>query len=75
VPGQPVGGLVREFRLYLHAAGEIQTAYLYVIPSGVSSRENLPERIELAFETLNVDATIPRRTPAGEGGGPGAIQF
>jgi hypothetical protein len=76
VPGEPVGDLVREFRLYLHAAGDIQTAYLYVIPTGISSRENLPERIGLAFETLNVDATIPRRTPEGEAGaGPGAIQF
>ncbi|HUG89233.1 MAG TPA: hypothetical protein VML55_00260 [Planctomycetaceae bacterium] len=79
VPDAPIGGLVREFRLYLYAAGDnIQTAFLYVIPSGVSSRENLPDRIGLAFETLKVDDTIPQHAPAGgegPGGDPGATRF
>jgi hypothetical protein len=68
VPDEPIAGAVREFRLYLFAAGEIQTAFLYVIPAGASSQEKIPERIELSFETLVVEPTIPRRTPEGAAG-------
>ena len=65
VSPNPVGGVIREFRLYLQTAGDIQTAYLYVIPTDVSSSEHIHDRIDLSFETLKVDATIPQEGPEG----------
>lgn len=74
VSPNPVGGVIREFRLYLQTAGDIQTAYVYVIPTDVSSDERIHDRIELSFETLKVDATIPQEAPGG-GAAPSGSQF
>ena len=74
VSPNPVEGAIREFRLYLQTVGDIQTAYLYVIPTDVSASEHIHDRIDLSFETLKVDATIPQAGPEG-GAAPSESQF
>ncbi|MBW3541227.1 MAG: hypothetical protein KY476_13240 [Planctomycetes bacterium] len=65
-PTQPSpDGVVRTYDLYLYQQGDIHVAFLYALPTGISSTERLTERIEMSFATLEVDPTRPTNAPGG----------
>jgi hypothetical protein len=72
-PDDEIGGLTRQFSLYMYEQGEVQVVVLFVIPQNVDGSEKLLDRIPLCLETLEVQGSqIVTRTPGPGGSGAGA---
>src|SRR5262249_11853096 len=67
-PEEEVGGLTRQFSLYMYEQGEIQVIVLFVIPQNVDGSEKLTDRIPLCLETLDVPGNQLVRKTSGSGG-------
>jgi len=72
-PAEPIGGLERQFSVYMFDQGDIRVAILFVLPKDVNnSTEKLNDRIPLCLETLRVTGEKllpPNVAPAGSGTG------
>jgi hypothetical protein len=69
-PDAEVGGLTRQFSVYMYDQGEIQVAVMFVIPQNVDGSEKLTDRIPLCLETLDVPGNqLVRKTPGSGGAG------
>jgi len=71
-PEEEVGGLTRQFSIYMYEQGEVQVAVLFVIPQNVDGSEKLTDRIPLCLETLDVPGNqLVRKTSGATGAGTG----
>jgi len=71
-PEEEVGGLTRQFSIYLYEQGEIQVVVLFVIPQNVDGSEKLTDRIPLCLETLDVPGNqLVRKTQGSSAAGTG----
>jgi hypothetical protein len=69
-PEGEIGGLTRQFSVYMYEQGEIQVIVLFVIPQNVDGSEKLLDRIPLCLETLEVQGSqIIHKTPGAGGAG------
>jgi hypothetical protein len=67
-PSELIGGLERQFSVYMFSNGDVRVAVLFVIPKDVNSSEKMVDRIPLCLETLRVAGdrlSAPAATPAG----------
>jgi hypothetical protein len=74
-PSEFVGGVARQFSVYLYEQNEIQVVILFVLPQNVDSSEKLDtERIPLCLETLEVTGDRLILPTGGSVGGAGGTQ-
>lgn len=67
-PDDDIGGMKREFSIYLCEQGEVQIIIMLVVPKDWETSEKLSERIPLCLETLVVPGSQLSRPNAAGGG-------
>lgn len=71
-PSEMIGGLERQFSVYMFDQGDVRVAVLFVLPNDVNASEKMTDRIPLCLETLRVQGdklVAPTVAPAGSGTG------
>jgi hypothetical protein len=71
-PEEEVGGLARQFSIYMLEQGEIHVIVLFVIPQNVDGSEKLTDRVPLCLETLDVPGSQLVHKTGSAGAGTGA---